>query len=76
MNFNEWGGARGYVYQRPLSPLANSGTAFNDAVSLLSYRLNQETLPSFGALANPNANLLQRDFVDQFANGPYLEAGS
>ena len=76
LNFNEWGGARGYVYQRPLSPLANSGTAFNDAVSLLSYRLNQETLPSFGALANPNANLLQRDFVDQFANGPYLEAGS
>ena len=76
LNFNEWGGSGGYFYQRPLSPLANSGTAFNDAVSILSYRLDQEVLPSFQTLANPGATSLQRDYVDLFANGPYLEENS
>jgi hypothetical protein len=76
LNFNEWGGAGGYSYQRPISPLANQGTAFNDAVSMLSYRMDQEVLPSFQTLANPGNTLLQSDFVDQFANGPYLEEAS
>lgn len=76
LNFNEWGGVNGYQYRPPSSPLANSGTAFNDAVSLLSYRLNQEVLPSFQSLANPSGNILQRDYVDQFANGPYLGENS
>ena len=76
LNFNEWGGANGYVYQPPNSNLANRGTAFNDARSLLSYRLNQEALPAFQTLANPGGDRLQRDFVDQFANGPYLNERS
>lgn len=76
LNFNEWGGFNGYSYQAPASGAPNQGTAFNDARSLLSYRMNQEVLPSFASLANPVGNLLQRDFVDQFANGPYLEESS
>ncbi len=76
LNFNVWGGPQGYIYQRPSSLAPNQGVAFNDAASILRHRTVNLAPASLASLATPNNSTLQRDFVDLFGNGPYLEAGN
>ena len=66
-----------YRYQDPIMGAAhNTGLAFNDALSILSYRRANQPMGTLGMVANPSPLQLQTDFVDLFANGPYLMANS
>jgi hypothetical protein len=62
----------GYQYAGPLNGAENTGNSFRDAFSILNYRRANRTLTSLNALANPSPLQMQQDFVDLFANGPYL----
>jgi hypothetical protein len=61
-----------YQYAGPLTLQENTGNSFRDAFSLLNYRRANRPLSTLNLLANPSPAQLQQDFVDSFANGPYL----
>ncbi len=84
LNFNQWSN---YIYISPTNATSSrmlNNSPFNDAYSLLHYRMNgklppglDDTLLSLGIDANsPFENSFQNDNVDFFADGPYLEEQS
>ncbi len=71
LNTNSWDT---YNYQRGLQPpFRNTGTAFEDAFSLLNYRYasNYFSLSNAAALY-ANAGKLNNDFVDNYGLGPLM----
>jgi hypothetical protein len=72
LNTNEWDNpSSGNFYQYLQPAFANSGAAFNDAFSLLSYRYNG----SYNSLASvngiyPNGIVFQNDNIDEYSDGP------
>ena len=82
LNFNQWSN---YIYIPPTNPANNQmprNYAFNDAYSLLRYRMNypndlpnlRNTLENLGI--NANVPDFQNDNIDFFADGPYLNEQS
>ena len=61
-----------YQYAGPLNGVENSGPAFRSAFSILNYRRANQPLTPLDRISNPSPLQLQQDFVDLFANGPYL----
>lgn len=82
LNFNQWSN---YIYISPTEATSSqmlNNSPFNDAYSLLRYRMNypndlpylRSTLENLGI--NANVLNLQNDNIDFFADGPYLEEQS
>ena len=66
-----------YRYAGPNAGVVNNtGIAFNDALSILSYRRANRAMATLGMIANPSPLQLQSDYIDSFANGPYLTEAS
>ena len=62
-----------YQYAGPLNGAGNAGNSFRDAFSILNYRRANRPLTPLNLIANPTQMQMQRDYVDIFANGPYLQ---
>ena len=62
-----------YQYAGPLNGAGNAGNSFSDAFSILNYRRANRPVTPLNAIANPTQMQMQRDYVDIFANGPYLQ---
>ena len=62
-----------YQYAGPLNGAGNAGNSFSDAFSILNYRRANRPLTPLNLIANPTQTQMQRDYVDIFANGPYLQ---
>ncbi len=81
LNYRWWGYSSS-SYQQLTNPQNNVGGSFDHAFSLLSYRINPlEELPVLDdTLSNLGLDLgvgyLHNDYVDFFANGPYLGSSS
>jgi hypothetical protein len=61
-----------YQYAGPGNAAENIGNSFRDAFSLLNYRRANRALTPLNVIANPSNIQLQRDYIDSFANGPFL----
>jgi hypothetical protein len=66
-----------YYWQPPNDTLANRGVAFDDALSLLSYRYggNYKTFPLasvFGLWGNLGVNAFTSDYFDGYSRGPVM----